>query len=373
MITRVNSNKREIIIMGNENKRRAFLKKLMSFMAFGAGSILSYKRSNGLKTGKTGNIKMGFSEAMAMSNKGARVKKIGCEEHTGVRGDLDSGRSGLVGADLEKRFRDMDEAGEDMQVLSTGGKSLGDAKKDNDFLAEVVKKHPKRFAAFCSLPKDLDEAPKELERAVKELGMVGALVHVGWAGGYMDDRKYWGIYETAVKLDVPIYMHPGMLPPEISKPYLSPYPILSLAMWGFAVGASLNAVRMIVGGVFEKFPDLKIILGHGGEGIPYWLWRMDLHYKDDQFAIDKNSLGNNLKELPSYYFLRNFYITTSGMCWHPVLQFQVSVLGSDRILFATDYPPESISVATKFIDSAPISDTEREEICHLNAERLFKL
>jgi 5-carboxyvanillate decarboxylase len=341
------------------SNRRFFLKQLFSSLAFTSCSALSCKWSNN----PTDQIMIDISEAEAKAPS-AGTKKIACEEH------------GLVGdVGFEKRLLDMDKAGIDMQVV--GGGIPTDVKKYNDTLAEIVnKKYPGRFAGYCALPwKDPDAAPVEFERAVKELGLKGPMVYVGQAAdSYIDDQKYWGIYETAQKLDMPVYLHPGAIMPDMSNPYNSPYPIVGMAMWGFAAITGLHAVRLIISGVFDKYPKLKIILGHMGEGIPYWLWRMDKHYIDDQVHLEKNAPGNNLKKMPSQYFKENFYMTTSGMLWEPVLKFVISGLGSDRILFGCDYPPEpDLVFASKFIDTVSISDSDRAKICHLNAERLLKI
>jgi 2,3-dihydroxybenzoate decarboxylase len=219
---------------------------------------------------------------------------------------------------------------------------------------------------------DPDAAVVELERAVNDLGLKGPMIFAGSDGSYVDEQKFWGIYEMAEKLDVPVYIHPGSLLPDIVKPY-AVYPILSGPMWGFAAATGLQAMRLIVSGVFDRYPGLKIILGHMGEGIPYQLWRMDKHYVSDQVMYEKDAPGSNLKKKPSQYFKDNFYVTTSGMCWHPVFQFVLSVLGADRILFAADYPPESASEAARFIDAIQVGDTDKKKICHGNAERLLKL
>ncbi len=344
--------------MNEETRRRSFLKQMLAILAAGAGSAISFKRSDGPRFG------IDLSEAKA-ENSGAKVKKIACEEH--AHGAQD---------DFEKRLRDMDEAGIDMQVINFVNFNSEEAKASNDSLAELVhKKYPGRFAGYCNLPwKDPDAAPEELRRAVNDLGLKGPMVFAGQASElYLDDRKFWGIYEMAEKLDVPVYIHPGALLPDMSGPYKSPYPILSMAMWGFSALTGLHAMRLIVSGVFDKYPRLKIMLGHMGEGIPYWLWRMDKHYSDDQAVIGKDEPGNNLQKLPSEYFKNNFYVTMSGMCWEPVLKFVITALGADRILFACDYPPEPALTASKFIDAVSISDDERQKICHLNAEKLLKL
>jgi 5-carboxyvanillate decarboxylase len=351
--------------MDNENKRRLFLKQLFSLLAFSAGSSLSYEGNGGSGKGKSGQIKTSISEAQAKTS-GARVKKIACEEHG-------------AGEDTDQRLKAMDEGGIDMQVVQAkgaSGASIDDSRSSNDMLAKLVKKYPQRFAGYCDLPwKNPDAAIVELQRAVKDLGLKGPMVYAGRdADAYLDDKKFWGIYEMAEKLDVPVYIHPGSIMPDMSGPYTSPYPIVGWAMWGFAAATGLHAVRLIVSGVFDKYPKLKIILGHMGEGIPYWLWRMDKHYVTDQAVIDKNAPGNTLKKLPSQYFKENFYVVTSGMLWEPALKFVISVLGSDRILFGCDYPPEpDLAFASRFIDTASISESDRENICHLNAERLLKI
>ena len=356
--------------MNGRNERRTFFKHLFSLSAFSAASILSFKRDMGARIGKSWQIKMGLSEARAKAS-GARIKKIACEEHANKQ-DI---------ANFDKRLKAMDEAGIDIQVIqfsSAGGPgdTGSDTKSSNDMLAEIVhQRYPGRFAGYFALPwEDPDAACAEFERAVKDLKLAAPMVYAGQTGSYMDDQKYWEIYETAEKLDVPVYIHPGSMLPDMGEPYNSPYPIVSGAMWGFAAATSLHAVRLIVSGVFDKYPRLKIMLGHLGEGIPYWLWRMDNMYPKYLTILDKDAPGNNLKKLPSQYFKENFYVTTSGMFWDPVLQFCVTTLGSDRILYGCDYPPEpDLVFASQWIDSAPISDRDREKICHLNAEKLLRI
>jgi 5-carboxyvanillate decarboxylase len=239
---------------------------------------------------------------------------------------------------------------------------------------QKAEKYPNRFAGFATVAWQApEEAARELERAVKELGLKGLMLQQAKSDGtFFDEQKYWVIYEMAEKLDVPVYLHPGAMPPDMSK-YYDYYPLVGWSMWGFSVSTSLHAVRMIMSGVFDKHPGFKLMLGHMGEGIPYWLWRMDNRYEREKPSFDKDAPGQNLKKLPSQYVKENIYVTTSGVFWHPVLQFVNSVLGADRILFATDYAQESHVEAAQFIESAPISDSDKEKICHLNAERLFKL
>ena len=299
------------------------------------------------------------------------MRKIGIEEHVNQQ-DLEN---------LDKRLKDMDEAGVDMQVLSyafiydesiDAKEATASARSINDTLAKVVEKYPERFSSFAVVAlQDPEAAANELERAVKELGLKGTLIYSGLGGEFLDNQKFWAVLEMAEKLDVPIYLHPGRMSPDMAKPFMD-YPILSSSMWGFAVDTGLHAMRLICSGVFDKYQDLKIILGHMGEGIPYWLWRIDNRWTREQ-ELFKDDPATKLPRKPTEYFRDNFYVTTSGMFWHPVLQFVNSVLGADRILFASDYPPESLSEAAQFAETMPLSDSDKEKICHLNAERLLKL
>lgn len=303
------------------------------------------------------------------------MKKIAVEEHWDKEA-IDQ---------VKERLREMDEAGIDMQVLSAtlfpGQKiSVAEAQSwardTNNAFARVIDKYPKRFASFAAIAlHDPNFAARELERAVIQLGFKGALTGPEITG-YLDEPEYGVFLETAEKMDVPIYIHPKVPPTEMIKPYLK-YPILSRSMWGFAADTGLHAMRLICGGIFEKYPRLQIILGHMGENIPYQLWRLDnrwLNEKDGRpgmFAADISA--SLMKKTPSQYFKKHFYITTSGMFWPPVLQLALSALGADRILFAVDYSAESNKVAVQFIESMPMSDSDREKICHLNAERLLRL
>ncbi|UCB43726.1 MAG: amidohydrolase [Dehalococcoidales bacterium] len=275
----------------------------------------------------------------------------------------------------ERRLRELDEDGIDMQVLSlvSPGVQMLDAptataamKRYNDRLAGIVREHPERFAGLATLaPQDPGEAADELERAVLELGLKGASINSHIKGEYLDDKKYWVIFERAERLDVPIYIHPRSPSPDMVKPFLT-YPALAVAMWGFGAETSLHAMRLICSGVFDQYPGLKIILGHLGEGLTFWLWRLDNRWQ-------LGPTGSELAKKPSDYFRDNFTITTSGMFSHLALQYCCLAVGVERILFAVDYPFESNQAGVQFIEAAPINDSDKEKICHLNAERLLKL
>lgn len=282
----------------------------------------------------------------------------------------------------EGRLREMDEAGIDMQVLSlsfpgvemfNAADGTAVAKSVNDELSEVVRRCPERFAGFAAIaPQDPGAAADELERAVTKLGLKGACVNGHIQGEYLDDSKYWPIFERAEKLDVPIYIHPKMPGPDMIKPYMA-YPGLASAMLGFSAEASLHAMRLILSGVFERYPRLKIILGHLGEALPFWLWRMDSRFEEEKSDPASAAFYRNYKKSPAQCFRENFYVTISGMFWQPVLQFVSSVLGSDRIMFATDYPYESSALAAQFIESVQINEVDRRNICYANAENIMGL
>lgn len=282
----------------------------------------------------------------------------------------------------EGRLRRMDEDGIDMQVLSLsfpgvemfGSEGTAIAKTINDELSHTVRRYPARLSGFATIaPQEPEAAAMELERAVMKLGLKGAVVNGHIQGEYLDDPKYWVIFEVAEKLDVPIYIHPKMPPPDMIKPYLA-YPGLASAMLGFSAEASLHAMRLILSGVFDKYPKLKIILGHLGEAIPFWLWRIDSRWMEEKMADPSSATYyKDFQKSPSQCFRENFYVTLSGMYWETVLQFVCTALGSDKIMFATDYPYESSKQAVQFMESVQINQDDKEKICYLNAEKILRL
>ena len=249
----------------------------------------------------------------------------------------------------EMRIRDMDATGISKQIISltSPGVQVFDAPtatalaiSANDQLAEAVRKHPDRFVGLTAIaPQDPRNAAKELERGVKKLGLKGAIINSHTRGEYLDDPKFWELFEAAHALKVPIYLHPSPPPPTMVGPYLSRG--LDGATYGFAVETGLHILRIIVGGVFDRFPGLTIVLGHLGEAIPYWLFRVDLMH--GRTVLDNRFEGvKKLKKKPSDYFREDIYVTTSGMAWEPAILFAQSVLGVDRVLYAMDYPYEFV-------------------------------
>lgn len=277
--------------------------------------------------------------------------------------------------DLGKgRLSSMDKAGIDMQVLSLSIPGVEPlpvedgvmwSKRINDELAHIVKSHPGRFIGLAALPMQEPEAASaELERAVK-LGLKGANILSHVQGEYLDNEKFWVIFETAEKLDVPIYIHPREPVPQIAQ-LMVKYASMWSALWGFGADVGLHAALLICSGVFDRYPNLKIMLGHMGEALPFWRWRMDNHWKRGQLA-------KQVSLMPSDYMKNNFYFTTSGMFFEPALLCALLSIGADNILFAADYPYETNEEAVRFMDTAGISPTDKEKIYHLNAEKLFKI
>jgi 2,3-dihydroxybenzoate decarboxylase len=282
-------------------------------------------------------------------------------------------------ADIEQfRLPEMDQYGIDVQVLSLNppgiqaepdaATAVKRAKLVNDVLAEVMRKYPTRFAGFAALPlQNPSEAASELERAVTQLGLRGAMINGHTNGEYLDEQKFWGVFERAEALGVPIYLHPGDSPRDQMKIY-DGYPEMLRAGWNWGVETATHAVRMIYGGVFDAFPDMTLILGHMGEMLPYTLWRLDNTNTGEQAAFNKG-----LKKKPSQYVKEQMMVTTSGVFSAEPLLCAYLTLGAERILFSVDYPYESLKEGVHFIEHAPISDADKEKICHSNAEKLLRL
>ena len=270
------------------------------------------------------------------------------------------------------RLADMDSAGVDVQVLSLtspGIQGMADtdeavrmARQANDLVAAVVRDHPSRFAAFAALPcQDPAVAVSELERAVGQLGLCGALVNGHTNGVYLDDDRFTGLWEAAESLGVPIYLHPAE--PPVPFAVCAGYPLQSAAFgWAFETGTQV--LRLVLAGVLERFPGTTVVVGHMGELLPYSLARLDDRY---DFYVGKSPLPNP----PSFYVKRNVMITTSGVNDMSPLRCAIDVLGADRVMFAVDYPYQYNEPAVEFIRSADLSDSDRALICHGNAERLL--
>lgn len=279
--------------------------------------------------------------------------------------------------DIERlRLAEMDANGVDIHLLSltapgvqmfSASEGAALASLTNDRLAEIIRRHPKRFAALASFaPQDPRAAVKEMERAINTLKLNGFIVNSHTDNAYLDQPRFWPILEAAQGLDAPLYIHPRAPSDGMAEPFRD-YRMES-AVWGYGVEVGTHAVRLMLSGVLDRFPRLRIVLGHMGEALPFWMWRLDFMGAPGARAAGR---PNQLK--PSEYFKRNFAITTSGVEDPLALRFCIDKLGIDGIMWAIDYPYQPTAPAVKFLESAPLSDQERMQIAHGNAERIFRI
>lgn len=277
----------------------------------------------------------------------------------------------------EVRLRAMDEAGIDVQVLSHGAPAAQKlttdiavdlTKRVNDRLAELCARHPTRFLGFAALPTPVPEqAARELERCVKELGFKGGMIHGLTNGHFIDEKQFWPIFEVAEKLDVPIYLHPSVPHAEVTKYYYDDYakefPTVIRPAWGFTVETATAAIRLVLSRVFEMHPNLQVILGHLGEALPFLLWRIN------QALARPGQDGLNFREA----FCRHFHVTTSGNFSTPALLCTMLEMGMDRIMFAVDYPYVVNTDGTDWVKGLQISQDDKVKLLSANAKRLLKL
>jgi 2,3-dihydroxybenzoate decarboxylase len=283
--------------------------------------------------------------------------------------------------DVEQRLSVMDACGVEVAVLSLASDGIqaildppaavSAAREANDALRRVIDAHPTRFAGFAALPmQDVTAACTELDRAVGELGFRGALVN-GYSqlgdpevARYYDDPEYDRLWERLVAHDVPLYLHPRNPLPDQRRIY-DGRPELLGPTWAFGAETAVHALRMMLAGVFDRFPRLQMILGHLGELLPFAIRRLDqrLARRDDVVC----------RRQPSDYLRDNVWITTSGNYHSPSLIGILLELGAQRLLFAGDYPFEELRDGSDWIDAAPISERDRDLICRENARRLLRL
>ncbi|MCH9756850.1 MAG: amidohydrolase family protein [Gammaproteobacteria bacterium] len=269
----------------------------------------------------------------------------------------------------------MNKSGIDFSILSLSGPGVQAelntrlaiklAKEANDFLASQIIKQPTRYGGFAHLPmQDANVAADELERSVKELGFLGAMVNGHTNGVYLDAPEYDVFWERMQALDVPLYLHPT---DSFVKPYvLDGCDELLKCNWEWNFETASHFLRLVYAGVFDRFPNLKIILGHMGEMLPFELWRLDSRTK-------LLAETRPLQKAPSEYLKKHLYVTTSGQCDDAPLICSLLSLGEEHVLFSTDYPYEDATVAAAWIKKADISAIAREKICHLNAKVLMRI
>jgi 2,3-dihydroxybenzoate decarboxylase len=280
----------------------------------------------------------------------------------------------------ELRLAEMDASGIDVAILSQtvpGPQGIANAadagaaaREINDFLADVIARHPTRFAGFASVAlHDAAAAARELERAVTRHGFKGVMVngYSDLAGNppveYLDAPRMLPFWEAAAALGVPVYLHPR--PPLDQRAYQGHSELLGAA-WGFAPETATHALRLVYSGLFDRLPALSLILGHLGETLPYFAWRI-------QHCFEYNPADKRVQKRLQDYLCENVYITTSGHFSDQALITALLTVGADRILFAADYPYEMPQQAARWIEGAPISENDRRKIAHGNARRLFQL
>jgi 5-carboxyvanillate decarboxylase len=279
----------------------------------------------------------------------------------------------------ERRLADMDAAGIDRQIISLTApgtqvldpdRAVAMATLANDRLADACRRHPDRFTGLTAIaPQDPPAATKEIERGAG-LGFKGVIVNSHTDGEYLDNQKFWPILEAAEALDTPIYLHPTAPPRTMIQPLLEAG--LDGAIYGFAVETGMHLLRMITAGVFDRFPRLRVVVGHLGEALPFWLYRLDYMHAAS-VRSGRYEAMRPLARKPSDYLRANIWITTSGMPWPPAIMFCREVLGPDRVLYAMDYPYQYEISEVSTQDGLPIDDTAKKAFFQTNAELVFGL
>ena len=279
--------------------------------------------------------------------------------------------------DLDARLREMDALGQDMAVLSLNPPGVQPypaadavplAREFNDALAAITRRQPGRFGGLATVtPQDPVAAATEIERAMGPLGLNGVMINSHTGGRYLDQPEFEPLLAAAEASRAPIYLHPRM--PSMLAAYRD-YG-MSAAVWGYQAEAGLHAMRLILSGTLDRHPGLTFVLGHLGEGIPYWLRRIDNRHAFAARTMGAATVMPRLSLTPSEYFRRNFVITTSGIDDPDVLGLALSAVGADRIMFAIDYPSEDSAAAMAFLRDVPLTDDQRAAIGHRTAERVF--
>jgi len=279
----------------------------------------------------------------------------------------------------DTRVAEMDAAGIDMQVLSLNSpgveqaeaaEQLSVAVDSNDFVLETVKKYPKRFAAFAALPTAVpDKAADELERRVRQQGFKGTLINGHTRGRYLDDKFFSPILERAQALNVPIYLHPTIPPKAVVEASYGGFSPAVTGMlvgggWGWHIETAVHLIRMIVGGVFDRYPKLQVVVGHLGEGIPFMLPRLNRNLPTELTKLERPVAA---------YLRENVHYTFGGFNFTATFLNLLLEVGVDRIMFSVDHPYGSMAEARAFLQQLPVSDADRERIAHGNAEKLLGL
>ena len=315
-----------------------------------------------------------------------------------TKSDVDPGFQGLMGfymsspsaraqhimrclQDLDQiRLQHMDEAGIDRQVIALTAPGVQVMDKEtavafsrvaNDELAEAVRRHPTRFTGMIAVaPQDPAAAALEIERGVTRLGMNAVIINSHTQGEYLSDSKFWDIFAAAEAHDVPIYLHPNSLPKNMIGSFQDCG--LDGAIYGFGVETGLHALRIITAGVFDRFPKLQLIIGHMGEALPFWAYRLDYMHRATVLSNRYESI-KPLRKKPSDYLRENFFITNSGVAWEPAIKFTQDIVGVDRVMYAMDYPYQYAADEVTAMDNMAMSAEAKKKFFQTNAESVFKI
>lgn len=298
------------------------------------------------------------------------------------------------------RISDMDASGIDLQVLSLAvcgveelesAQAVAIAHDTNEQLAAAVRAHPTRFAGFATLAlQDPEKAAKEFEYCIKKLQFSGALINGTTKGDFLDHPRFTPVLEVAQSSDVPIYIHPAPIPRAVRDIYYGGLPnhrgdVLSIGGWGWHSEVALECLRLIAAGVFDRFPELKITIGHMGENLPFALARIDsILSRPEASATFSRTLNNRsanslagLERTAAEYFHKNIHVTTSGFFTLPPLLLALQVVGSDHLLFSIDYPFVSNVPGRELLDALStkiyMNDEDVAKLTHVNAERLLNV
>ncbi len=272
----------------------------------------------------------------------------------------------------------MDQHDVEIQVLSTGSHAIQLhedpstavklAREANDILSAIIQAFPDRFLGFATLPmQDPQAAVEELERCVIDLGFVGILLNGPTNFVYYDDLRFDPVWAKLAELDVPLFIHAANPSADQIKIYEG-YPELLGNTWDWGYHTATHALRIMFGGVFDRHPNAKLILGHMGEGLPYLLGRLDEGYAGRN--VRKKGLMANP---PSYYLKKNIYIATSGGYNPETMMCAIDAVGIEHILFANDYPHYPLDQSIEQVEACPLTKQQREIIYYRNAARMFKL
>lgn len=278
------------------------------------------------------------------------------------------------------RLSEMDAAGVDMHVLSQTAPGLQVLDRDtavgampevNDYLAECIARHPTRFAGICSLaPQDPEASAREIERCRHKLNLGGIVINSHTNGEWLSDEKFWPIFESAEANDMPIYIHPQTPMPGLSEFVRQG---MEMAFYGFAVEVSTHMLSIIAAGALDRFPKLKIVLGHLGEGLPYWLYRFDyMQWHLGRAGIPARPNPPKLELKVSEYLRRNVWATTAGMPAPEPIRFAQKQMGDDHVLYAMDYPYQNEHFEVALNEEA-LTDANRKLFFEDNARGLFHI